>query len=91
MLDALSRGPLRVGELSAPFEISKPAISKHLKLLESVGLVRRNVDGRVHRCSLEREPLQAAQEWIEERKVMWEGVLDALADYLETEEVEEDE
>jgi DNA-binding transcriptional ArsR family regulator len=89
MLDALSRGPQPVGALAAPYDMSKPAISKHLKVLERAGLVRRSIDGRIHRCSLETEPLNRVQQWIEERRTMWEDVLDSLAELLE--EGEQDE
>ena len=90
MLAHLAQGTATVGELGAPYAISKPAVTKHLRVLESAGLVVRRKDGRVHRCRLEAEPLDTAQEWIETQRRFWEIQLDSLARYLEeTQEGEE--
>ncbi len=82
ILSRLARGESSVGELAAPFDMSWPAISKHLRVLEGAGLMKREKDGRVHRCRLEPGPMKDAAEWIAFYRQFWEGQLDALADYL---------
>lgn len=82
-LARLREGPARVTELAEPFEMSLPAISKHLKVLESAGLIRRDIEGRVHHCSLRPETLKEASQWLIEYRSFWEGTLDALAAYVE--------
>jgi DNA-binding transcriptional ArsR family regulator len=62
--------------------MSLPAVSKHLRVLESAGLVRRQRDGRVHRLKLEARPMQQAQAWIEEYRKFWETSFDRLDEYL---------
>ena len=79
----LAEGEVTVGELARPFRISRPAISKHLRVLEQAGLVRRTRDGRVNRCTLAPEPLHSAAEWVERYRAFWEGQLDALARYVQ--------
>jgi DNA-binding transcriptional ArsR family regulator len=79
----LSRGPTSVGELAEPFEMSLPAVSKHLSVLERAGLIHRERDGRIQRCQLDARPLEAASEFIESYRTFWEGSLDRLAEYLE--------
>ena len=82
-LARLKKGPARVTELAEPFDMSLPAISKHLKVLESAGLIRRDIEGRVHHCSLRPETLKEASQWLTEYRSFWEGTLDALAAYVE--------
>jgi len=82
MLARLSRGEVTVSSLAAPFKTSLPAISKHLRVLEDAGLVRRDIRGREHHCSLEPRPLRTAAEWIEYHQRFWETRLDALEDLL---------
>ena len=60
ILARLSRGSATVSELAEPFEVSLPAISKHLKVLERVGLLTRDIEGRIHRCRLEAQGMKAA-------------------------------
>jgi len=86
ILARLSEGEARVGELAEPFAISRPAISKHLDVLERAGLVHRIPDGRTNRCVLDGVPLREAGAWVEQYGEFWEGRLDSLARYLETEE-----
>lgn len=62
--------------------MSLPAVSKHLRVLENAGLVRRRRDGRVHRLKLEAKPMQQAQAWIEEYRKFWETSFDRLDEYL---------
>jgi DNA-binding transcriptional ArsR family regulator len=83
ILGRLALGEATVGELARPFRISRPAISKHLRVLEDAGLVRRTRDGRVNRCALDPEPMRAAADWVEQYRAFWEGQLDALARYME--------
>ena len=74
MLRRLSEGPAIVRELATPFEMSMPAVCKHLRVLESAQLVRREVDGRVHRCALEAEPRETARTAWLISWVRWAGV-----------------
>ena len=83
MLRRLERQPSTVTELAAPFDMSLPAVSKHLRVLESAGLVRRDIDGRIHRCSLEPGPLREADKWLDHYRSFWTESLGALADYVE--------
>jgi DNA-binding transcriptional ArsR family regulator len=82
----LTRGPRSVTQLGAPFAVSAPAISKHLAVLERCGLIVRWKMGRVHYCRLVADPLAQAGAWIEQHQAFWERQLDALADYLDTEQ-----
>lgn len=80
----LSRGPATVGELAAPFDLSLPAVSRHLKVLEAAGLIRRERRAQWRRCHLEPGPLVEAGRWIEQHRAFWQARFDALARYLET-------
>jgi DNA-binding transcriptional ArsR family regulator len=73
---------LRVTDIAAPFDISLNAVSKHLKLLESAGLVQREVRGREHYCTLDAGPLSEAAKWAESYREFWERRLDALEHLL---------
>jgi DNA-binding transcriptional ArsR family regulator len=79
----LSGGAATVGEASRGLGVSKPTISRHLKLLEEAGVVTRVVDGRTHRLGLRPEPLADAAEWIEDQRRRWEQLFDAVGEYLE--------
>jgi DNA-binding transcriptional ArsR family regulator len=83
ILARLASGEASVTALAAPYEMSLPAVSKHLRVLESAGLVSRRKDGRVQRCRLVAEPLQGAADWIEHYRRFWEAQFDSLARYLE--------
>ena len=83
ILARLALGETSVGELAEPFEMSLPAVSKHLGVLETAGLVQREKQGRVRRCQLDGRPLEAAATWIEHYRQFWETRLDSLARYLE--------
>jgi DNA-binding transcriptional ArsR family regulator len=78
ILGTLAEGERTVSELAEPFEMSLPAISKHLGVLERAGLITRERQGRVRRCSLEPEPLADALEWIAAYGRFWEERLDSL-------------
>jgi DNA-binding transcriptional ArsR family regulator len=79
-----------VGEIARPFDVSLPAISKHLRVLERAGLLAREKDGRIHRCRLVPEPMDGAAEWIDRHRKFWEGRLDALQRFLESGEDEKE-
>ncbi|HXZ01433.1 MAG TPA: metalloregulator ArsR/SmtB family transcription factor [Stellaceae bacterium] len=83
ILARLALGEASVGALAAPFRMSLPAISKHLKVLESAGLLLREKRGREHRCRLDPAPLQRGRAWLDEIRLFWDARLDALADFLE--------
>ncbi len=86
----LAGGGLTVSQLAAPFEMSLPAISKHLRVLEGAGLLSRRIAGRTHHCNLEAAAMKSAAEWMEQYRRFWEPRLDALGEYLaETETNEE--
>jgi DNA-binding transcriptional ArsR family regulator len=83
ILAQLAQGDASVSELAAPFAMSLPAISKHLRVLEQAGLVERTRDGRVHHLRLVAHPLHEAAAWIAHYQQFWEQQLAALADYLQ--------
>lgn len=78
----LAGGEASVKELAAPFEISQPAVSKHLKVLERAGLVERDVDRQRRPARLKAEPMAAAVRWLEEFRDFWSASLDQLDDLL---------
>ncbi|MBV1881523.1 MAG: metalloregulator ArsR/SmtB family transcription factor [Pseudomonadales bacterium] len=82
MLLRLTDEAMSVADLSKPFKISKPAITKHLKVLEKSGLLSRTIEGRVHRCKLEPEPLAVVSEWVSFYEKFWNTRLDALNTYF---------
>jgi DNA-binding transcriptional ArsR family regulator len=83
ILAHLAKGDRRVTDLARPHDMSLPAVSKHLRVLENAGLLRRRRHGRVHEMQLNAEPLKNAAQWVEEYRKFWEGSLDRLAAYLE--------
>jgi len=78
IVERLTRGEASVGELAEPFDVSLPAISRHLSVLEGAGLLARTKDGRTRRCRLLEEPLREALQWIATYGSFWEGQLDSL-------------
>ncbi len=84
ILESLARREWRVTDLAEPFEMSLPAVSKHLGVLERAGLLQRRRAGREHYLKLDAAPMQRAASWIEHYRKFWEGSLDQLARYLET-------
>lgn len=85
MLRRLAQAESSVGELAAPFEMSLAAASKHIQVLERAGMVRRSVQGRTHRVSLDARPLHAGVEWLRHYEKFWSARLDSLAALLEQE------
>lgn len=83
ILARLAVGETSVTELAAPFEMSMPAVSKHLKVLEKAGLITRTREAQWRPCKLEAAPLQTAAQWIEQYSRFWEESLDRLASYLD--------
>ncbi len=82
ILERLSAGEMTVGEATGDFGVSKPAISKHLKVLEQAGAIVRVVDGRTHRLRLRQEPLDDAFAWMSRQRELWERKLDTVEEYL---------
>ncbi len=83
ILARLALGETSVGELADPFEMSLPAVSKHLSVLEDAGLLIRKKDGRVRRCRLEAAPMKDVADWIAHYQRFWQAQMDSLARYLE--------
>jgi DNA-binding transcriptional ArsR family regulator len=82
ILHLLRKGSMRITEIAEPFHVSLNAISKHVKVLERAGLIRRSVEGREHWLTLNPTPLVAASDWIEDYRAYWEQRLDALEAFL---------
>ena len=82
IVENLAAGPATVAEVTSGFGVSKPAISKHLKVLEDTGVLTRHVEGRTHRLSLEVETLAEAAEWMDRQRALWSSFLDVVDDYL---------
>ncbi len=82
ILARLSSGEASVTELAAPFEMSLPAVSKHLKVLERAGLIARSREAQWRPCQLEAAPLKNAADWIEYYRRFWTESFDRLDDYL---------
>ena len=83
IVERLSSGVATVGEATRDLGVSKPTISRHLKLLEEAGVVTRVVNGRTHRLGLRPETLADASEWIESQRTRWERLFDVVGEYLE--------
>lgn len=86
MLRELAAGPRTVGELAAPYDITLAGASKHIQMLERAGLIRREVQGRVHTCSLDARPLHAGAEWLRHYERFWNRKLDALEALLKADD-----
>jgi DNA-binding transcriptional ArsR family regulator len=82
IIERLTQGPATVGEATQGLGISKPAVTKHLKLLEEAGAVTRTVEGRTHRLSLVPQPLDDASRWIEHHRALWERKFAEIDRYL---------
>ena len=83
MLARLAQGATTVAQLSEPFDVSAPAISKHLRVLERAGLLTQQREGRARKCQLMAEPLREAAQWVENYRRFWEAQLDRLDAYLD--------
>jgi len=82
ILARLSAGEAAVGELAAPFDMSLPAVTKHLKVLQRAGLISQGREAQWRPCRLEAAPMRAAVQWMETYRRHWEQRLDRLDDYL---------
>jgi DNA-binding transcriptional ArsR family regulator len=90
IVERLTRGSATVGEATSGFGVSKPAITKHLRVLEDAGVVARSREGRTHRLRLERTALDETAGWLESQRALWERMFDTVEDYL-AETTKEDE
>jgi DNA-binding transcriptional ArsR family regulator len=82
ILERLTEGEMSVGDATRDFGVSKPAISRHLKVLEEAGTIARVVDGRTHRLRISEHSLQDASVWIDRQRELWERKLDTIEQYL---------
>src|SRR6266850_7297193 len=89
ILKRLASGDARVTEVAAPFEISLNSVSKHIRILERAGLVRRRIEGRDHFLSLDPAPLDAAAAWLQRERAAWTTRLDKLEAALRAEDAVE--
>jgi DNA-binding transcriptional ArsR family regulator len=85
IVERLAAGPATVGDATSGFGVSKPAITKHLKVLEETGVVHRVVDGRTHRLSLEPDVLSEAADWMDRQRAQWGRLFDVVDEYLKEE------
>ncbi len=83
IVEKLARRHLTVNEIAAGFNMSRPAVSKHLKVLEESGILTREVRGRQHHCTIVPKPIRAASTWLDRQERYWNSVLDTLDQYLE--------
>lgn len=83
ILERLSEGEASVGDLAAPFDISAPAVSRHLKVLEQAGLIARRVDRQRRMIRIDPERLRDVSDWVNRYRAYWEGRLDSLGAYLD--------
>jgi DNA-binding transcriptional ArsR family regulator len=83
IVERLSGGAATVGEASRDLGVSKPTISRHLKLLEEAGVITRVIDGRTHRLALRPATLAETAGWIEKQRTRWERLFDVVGEYLE--------
>jgi len=84
ILARLAQGDVTVSELAAPFDMSLPAVSKHLRVLEQAGLISKGRAAQSRPCRIEPETLKAVDDWLEAYRRLWNESLDRLEDYLKT-------
>ena len=82
IVERLAAGPATVGEATAGFGVSKPAISKHLKVLEETGVVTRVVVGRTHQLSLQPAVMSEAADWMDRQRAVWGRLFDVVDEYI---------
>jgi DNA-binding transcriptional ArsR family regulator len=83
IVERLAHGAATVGEATGGFGVSKPTISRHVKVLEAAGIVVRRVEGRTHLLGLDLDALAETVDWIDRQRAIWERMLDVVDDYLE--------
>ena len=86
IVERLTRGPATVGEASRGLAVSKPAVTKHLKVLEDAGVVARTVTGRTHVLRLRPRALRDATQWLDLHRALWEAKFDAIEEHFAKEE-----
>jgi DNA-binding transcriptional ArsR family regulator len=86
IVERLAHGPASIGEATGGFGVSKPTISKHVKVLEEAGVVVRTIDGRTHRLGLDLDALGEAFDWMDRQRAIWKRMFDVVEDYLEEQE-----
>jgi DNA-binding transcriptional ArsR family regulator len=82
IVERLAHGPASIGKATGGFGVSKPTISRHVKVLEDAGVVARTIDGRTHQLSLSLEALAEAVDWIDRQRAIWERMLDVVDELL---------
>lgn len=83
IIERLAGGEMTVTQATSDFGVSKPAISRHLKVLEEAGAIVRVIDGRTHRLRIPERPMNDAHEWMLRQRELWERKLDVVEDYLQ--------
>ena len=84
MVKRLAAREQSIAELASPFDMTKSAVTKHIKILESAGLLKRTISGRVHHCQIQAAPLKEATDWMSFYQTFWDKKLDALDAFLNT-------
>jgi DNA-binding transcriptional ArsR family regulator len=82
-VERLAGGPATIGDATVGFGVSKPAITRHVRVLEEAGVVVRTVEGRTHRLGLDLTALTDAVDWVDRQRAIWERMLDVVDEYLE--------
>jgi DNA-binding transcriptional ArsR family regulator len=82
-VERLAHGPATIGEATSGFGVSKPTISRHVRVLEESGVVVRTIEGRTHRLGLDLDALVEAVDWIDRQRAIWRRMFDVVDDYLE--------
>jgi DNA-binding transcriptional ArsR family regulator len=83
IVERLAHGPATIGEATSGFGVSKPTISRHVRVLEESGVVVRTIEGRTHRLGLDLDALVEAVDWIDRQRAIWRRMFDVVDDYLE--------
>jgi DNA-binding transcriptional ArsR family regulator len=83
IVERLSEGSITVGEASRGLAVSKPTISRHLKMLEEAGVITRVITGRTHHLALRPEALAETSDWIDSQRARWERLFDVVGEYLD--------
>ena len=91
MLAHLARGEATVNDLARPFDMSLPAVSKHIRVLENAGLITRGRNAQFRPCTLNTQPLQAVANWTDQYRHIWDARFDAMADILQSMKERKDE
>jgi DNA-binding transcriptional ArsR family regulator len=82
IVERLAAGPATIGEATGDFGVSKPTISKHVRVLEEAGVVVRTIEGRTHRLGLDLDALAEPVGWLDRQRAIWERMFDVVDDYL---------